>query len=119
MKISEIKWIDEEALEALVIVSDGRNTCEAFSCPCKLTVGNNLTEPLATFNEGTIVRVDKQSQLIKKNDEKFGHELVGEVIDINKRLIKVGEMTFKTGPLPGDIEVGNYVQLFAARIDVE
>ncbi len=118
MKVNNIKWIDKDALEAIVIIKDNEYVCEAFSCPCKLKVGDELKEPLATLDEGNVIRLEQGNLLLKKTQTTFGHEIIGEVVNIESKLITIGDIQIQVRQLPGDIKVGDIVQLFPGRIDV-
>ena len=120
MFVKNIHWIDQESLEAEVVISDGKYECLAFSHPCRLRVGDEVLDPLHSFEEGLVYRVnDKETTIVRtKSTRYWAHEIVALVIDAKSKLVKVGNIRIVLGSLPGDIVNGDLVEFCSDRLDV-
>jgi hypothetical protein len=58
MYVKCIDWIDKDAKEALVSVTDGTYECLAFCHPCRIEIGNSLFLPLCALDARSVVLVD-------------------------------------------------------------
>lgn len=116
MKIDHIIWISEDAEEALLTIRDNSYSCEAFCQPCTYKTGDIIRNPLLSFAEGEVIKVDHP--LLLKKTSFFGHEIVANVQNINKKLVTVGNIIIELSlPLPRDIKNGEKVLFYTTRLD--
>lgn len=104
MAVEELKWLSQEAEEAILKISDNFYSCEEFCHPCKYKKGDVIINPLLSLEEQDLVRVKTQAIGIEKNNSKTSlQRILAQVIDIG--LITVGTIQIELSlPLPGDIK---------------
>ncbi len=120
MKIDTIKWISDEAKEAVLKVSDGEHFCFAFCQPCNYQIGEIIQGPLYSFDEKSVIKLEKNMPCyIVQNISNDGCEVVAEVYDVIENLVKVGNILIQVSlPLPKDIRIGNKVIFYPQRLDI-
>ena len=120
MRIKKIDWLDEESLEACVVITDGHFECVAFSHPCKLSVNDKVNEPLHSFEEAAVYRTKQKITSARKHDgeDNWSHDLVCQVVNKAQNLVKVGEIQIILNSLPGDILDGDFVECSPSRLDL-
>jgi len=122
MRIIDINWISEEALEASVTISDGYYHCVAFSCPCHHKVDEKLNYPLFLMDSfGFFLEKEESILSIKKHERKsnfYYHDITGRIY-VERKIIKVGKILIEFDEeIPRDIKSGSIVSFTASRIDL-
>jgi hypothetical protein len=119
-RVVDFEWLSAPAREAIVRISDGEYSCYCFCCPCDVSVGHALEQPLLSLDEKGVMRTGSDAELrITSPDGRFRHELVAEVTDPSKGIVRVGAIWIALAlPLPGDIASGDKLELVSTRLDL-
>ena len=121
MKIKNISWISQEALEAEVIVTDGEFEINCFAQPLNYQLDSELNNPILCYNVTTVLKPDKEVYSIEKlDDEYFAYNLSGKLIDKKLEKIMVGKLLLELESieLPGDINDGDFISFRCQRLDI-
>lgn len=114
--VRSVSWLSE--YEATLTVSDGTHSYVVFAHPYTGVVGDELHEPLLGFNVDKIIAVNGVAHIVSSVDDGYVQELVGQVVDWAKPLIRVGDILVEPDlPLPCDITEGDTVQFAVKRLD--
>ncbi|RWD29386.1 MAG: hypothetical protein EOS34_28080 [Mesorhizobium sp.] len=120
MIVEEINWLSIAAKEAEIVISDGEFRCSAYSQPCCLNVGDQLTEPLHIFGlkAASLANFDVMGAWKIGGSGTLAQRIHAKVQSIKDRSLLVGNIQLVTDdPLPGGIVDGDMVALECARID--
>jgi hypothetical protein len=119
MVVKKIVWLSEIALGAMVTISDGSFECEAFGQPCNVIEGQVIIDPLLTEVSANIWVVYDEPLCLIKETRYFFHEVVAELVDKSKHLVRIGQITLEVeGYFPGDSKNGDMVKFYADKIYV-
>jgi hypothetical protein len=119
MIAKKIEILSEYAEECIVYISDGMYECAAFCQPCHLEEGDEINEPLHTFNCYTPTISKLQEIGIRRLENSFRHEACGQVVDIESCLVRVGSLLiFLDNSLPGNTALGDYISFVCDRVDI-
>ncbi|WP_239987911.1 hypothetical protein [Pseudomonas syringae] len=120
MIVKQCEWISKDAKEAMLIISDGKMQCAAFSHPCYRSAGDVLLEPLLAVSIKNIAKMRSDSQpYIRCLRDSLAHEFLAEVTNLEKSLVVAGTFIVELDdPLPGDISLGDMISFSCGRIDV-
>lgn len=120
IKITNIKWLSKEALEAKLTVSDGLFEIICFAHPFKGQINDEINCPINILNPEEIFKLDKQVYSLKLTDE-LGYKIEGKITDKIKGQMKVGNIILELDNpkfLPNDIFNDDFVSLSCDRLDV-
>ena len=117
MEIKEILDYDINAKEADILISDGQNEILCYAYPFENKNHNNFM--LETFMAKDVMRIEeKRSSIIKSSSEYYAYKLCGKVIDLEKRLISIGEIVIQLEDIiPKDIIKNDFIEFSVMRID--
>ena len=105
-----------------VVVSDGKYECCAFSYPCQIQEGEEISSPLIVFDTGNVIKSTAFDVSIhpQKTLSKYNYWVVARVINLNSGEISVGglRMVLNANILPGDIREDEMIEFAAIRIDL-
>lgn len=105
-----------------VVVSDGKYECCAFSYPCQIQEGEEISSPLIVFETGNVIKSTASEVSIQpqKTLSKYNYWIVARVVNVNSGEISVGglRMLLNANILPGDIREDEMIELAAVRIDL-
>lgn len=120
MFIQEIIWLERSCLEAELIVSDGAYRLLCFSCPCEHAVGDELHKPLECLDVHDICVAEENVYDVEKGKNPYSYSLCGKICDINKGIIRVGEIKLHVAQnrIPKDIQSGQFVCFSTSRVDI-
>lgn len=120
MKVKKLMWDGNKNSTAEAIITDGKYECLTFCHPCKILEGQELSEPLGCFmSEVIMVSFTHDFSLTKDSDSYFGYSGIGQLVDKETGLIKLGDLKLTLdGYLPGDLEKGQFVEFKCSRIDI-
>lgn len=121
MKIKNISWLSQEALEAEIIVTDGEFEINCFAQPLNYQLGSELNNPILCCNVTTVFKLDKEVYSIEKlDDEYYAYNLSGKLVDKKLEKVKVGKLILELDSivLPGDIREGDFISFRCQRLDI-
>ncbi|WP_080271517.1 hypothetical protein [Pseudomonas syringae] len=120
MFVKQCEWISKDALEAMLIIGDAETQCVAFCHPCDMNVGDMLLEPVLAISIKNVSKMGAGSQpYVLRIDDGFVHEILAEVVSVEKSLVVAGEITIELDDvLPGGINVGDMISFSCGRLDV-
>lgn len=120
MKIKNISWLSQDALEAEVIVTDGEYEINCFAQPFYYQIGIELKFPLLCYNVTNVLKLDKEVFSIEKLSEYFAYHLSGKLVDKKLETVKVGELLLELDNIviPGDIKEGDFISFRCQRLDI-
>lgn len=120
MKVVAIKWIDENAKEAEVTISNGRSEIICFSQPFNYLINDVLIQPIYCFNPKCIIKSNFEDCIIKKQGQYFEYFLRGKIVNLNEKLIDVDGflINLEDADLPGDLINGDTIEFIATRLDI-
>ncbi|HEY0133418.1 MAG TPA: hypothetical protein VGB85_05040, partial [Nannocystis sp.] len=99
------------------MVSDGTVSIKVFCQPCRLKVGDPLSQPLLAFETGGVQKTSDTVPSACATNDRFAHECRGIVTSADLAMICIGEFNVALDvPLPGDVNVGDWVCFECARI---
>ena len=75
MFVKSINWIDEEALEAEVTVSDNYIDIICFSHPFKKSIGEMLIDPIYCFDAENVILSYVETTSACKHNSTFGYSI--------------------------------------------
>ena len=114
IKIARVDWLDAEAEEAMLRITDGVMHCHAYAQPFHGREGDTLSEPLFALSVRNLKHVN-DSVSYQRDDSPLGCIVTAEVCDIQQRLVGVGAVRLQLDvPLPGDVSVGEMVRFSCA-----
>lgn len=118
MVIKNIIWIDEEIGEADVIVTDGQYDIRCFAHPLFQQIGEELRGEISIFDYSDVIRSDTNFPISKYMG--WGkHFLIGRLVDRTKGIVQIGDILLReVAPIPTDIQVGDYIEFSAERVDI-
>lgn len=115
-----VEWLDTDAKEAVVTVSDGKHSLRCFAHPFHGARGAAVACPLATLGAEHVTRVTGRSENVRPVGTAFRCEVAGVVAATSPPTVKVGDLLVELDvPLPGDVGIGDTVEFVAARIDYQ
>ncbi len=119
MYIKKILDYDDFSGEADIIVTDGVHEIMCYCHPIENPQVNQNVKSISTLAADKIMTAPYEEPNVKKTDESYySYDLIGKIINIDESLISIGELIIKLdGYLPGDIQVGDIVKLYAVRMD--
>ncbi len=110
--------MSEEIHEAIITISDGPFTCQAFSHPCHYKVGDVIEAPLISLDQKNLFRIEQAGLMIKQVGDTFEHEIIAVVENFKARLVSVGNIKIELGGyFPGDIINGDHISFTTHRLD--
>lgn len=120
MFIKSVNWIDKDAQEAEVIVSDGEIDILCFSQPFKKYIGDSLLDPIYCFDTTDIMITDEHNSFTIRDGNTFRYSLCGKLIDKNKKKVILGGLTLclEDAYLPGDILQKSFIKFSVSRLDL-
>ncbi|EDN9971674.1 hypothetical protein GKT18_07095 [Listeria monocytogenes] len=122
IKVKSIHWLDEDAREADVILTDGEYNVVCFSHPCELTLNGVYNELIYCFDPFDIFKLNQAEYSMEKpNDNQELSILKGKLIDATDSIIQIGEfrIDISEGDIAQDIHEGDFVELKVHRLDTE
>lgn len=126
VKIIDMKWLSEEANEAIVSFEVNNKMYQAFGCPVDFEVGNSYKVEFG-FIEGVDVQwdvmfsenKDKIKDLIIKSDSTWSYSAYGQVLSVNPVIVNCGVGEFDLGYLSRDERlIGEYIFFDISRLDI-
>ncbi|AVR97438.1 hypothetical protein [Pseudoduganella armeniaca] len=120
MFVKNITWLSVEAAEAEVQVTDGVYECVAFSWPCAVAVGDDITEPLHVFDMRNAKLVQNvQTGIWALDQNSLARRVVAELVDLDRQIVGVGGIwLIAEETLPAGIKVGALLEFDCARLDL-
>lgn len=119
MFIKSIYSFDEDSGEADLIVSD-----RSYDIICFCSIFQNELQimpkikEIETFMCDGIKRIDDENYLIDKKIDYYSYRLQGKVLDVDKRIVSVGNIILKLDkPIPKDIKNYEFIQFDVLRLD--
>ena len=92
MFIKSVEWIDKDAKEAEIIVSDGKFDILCFSHPFTENVTDKLLEPIYCFDVTDIMITIKSQLLVNRDGNSYRYFVRGRLFDKSNKMVKVGEL---------------------------
>lgn len=119
-KVLQINWLERAALEAEVVLADGKFTLSCFCCPCYLKVSNNFTDKLHAFDTESVHLAHTTQDKVEKLTDPFAYYIEAKIVDVSAAVVRIGSLYIDIGifNLPGDLNNGNYVSFECARLDI-
>ncbi|PJI09387.1 hypothetical protein [Clostridium pasteurianum] len=126
VKIIDMKWLSEEANEAIVSFKVSNKVYQAFGCPVDFEVGNSYKVEFG-FIEGADVQwdamfnenKDKIKDLIIKPSSTWSYSAYGQVLSVNPVIVDCGIGEFDIGYLSRDERlIGEYIFFDISRLDI-
>lgn len=120
VRIKEINWISKEALEAEVIITDGKFDLLCFSHPLYKKKGEYLSEPLYAIEPKGIVRLESPSLRIKRLNDAFDYLIEGKLIDKTLGYVRLGDIIIEIDShfIPGDFKDDDNISFTCNRLDI-
>ena len=121
MYIKKITWLDKEAEEAAVLITDGTHECLAFCHPCRLKEGTLVKSALISLNERSVVAANKNAipGIVKQSDDNdWSHSIVAIIEDKSSRIVAIGGIKLELSQLPGDLNQGDIIECYPSRLDL-
>lgn len=117
MIVEQISWLSEEAQEAEVRVRGNGATALVFCHPCRLIVGEKISNHLHAFEASGIQISDSQEERIE-NLKGLAHFVQGNLIKSETPTVSTKGFLIKIDDyFPGGIKQGDYISFECARID--
>ncbi|MBC1364867.1 hypothetical protein HB797_11555 [Listeria welshimeri] len=118
--IKKIKWIDKEAQEAEVLLSDNNYCILCFSCPCTLSENSIFEDIIYGFNVENIFKLSQEEYAVEKDDKSYSHKLKGKFVDDRNSILQIGEfiIDLSDGEIPKDTIAGDFIEVSVSRIDI-
>lgn len=126
MKIIDMKWLSEEANEAIVSFEVNNKVYQAFGCPVDFEVGNSYKVEFG-FIKGVDIQwdvmfsenKDKIKDLIIKSIGTWSYSAYGQVLSVNPVIVDCGIGEFHLGYLSRDERlIGEYIFFDISRLDI-
>ena len=118
MFVKGIKDYDKFSNEADVIVSDGQYDILCYCYQTSYHCIGNKVENITSLFACEIMRVDNNNFCIDKLDTYYSYHLQGEVVNIEKPVIRIGNLYINIDShLPKDIKKGEWIELKVERLD--
>ncbi len=118
MIIKEIIEYDEAAQEADILVTDGQHEILCYAHPfINQDINKFMLEAFMTEN---VIKVeDKKDVSINKIDKGYyAYKICGRIIDIDKRLVSIGNIVIKIEDIiPKDIINNDFIEFSVLRVD--
>ena len=120
MYVKYIDWIDKDAEEAAVLVTDGTHNCWAFCHPCRILVGHSFSSPLYSLDEKSVVLVDPNTplEIVRQRSNSWSHRVVAVIEDKDKKIVTIGRLKLVLTQLPGDLKNGDIIECYPDRLDL-
>ncbi|MDR0587902.1 MAG: hypothetical protein LBG61_02855 [Burkholderiales bacterium] len=120
MFVKAINWIDKDAQEAELIVSDGNIELLCFSQPCNKKVNESIDSLIYCFDAEDIQKSDERIAYTNKDDSYFGYSMCCNLLDLKDKIVQIGEikLCLEGEEFPGDLVEGDYVKFNVSRLDV-
>lgn len=117
MYITKIKDYDIEAKEADIIVSDGKYEILCYAQPFENKTNSSFI--LSAFRDDNIMRGLEEICFVEKiHDGYYDYRLQGKLIDLEKRLVSIGDIVIELGNgIPKDINQNDYIEFTVMRVD--
>ena len=83
-------------------------------------LGKSWYSPVYTINAREVKKIkDQEIFSVEKVDDYFSYKLQGKVISDQEAKIKIGGFIIEIDiPLPGDINIGDYISFICDRLDI-
>lgn len=126
VKIVDMKWLSEEANEAIVSFETNNKVYQAFGFPVDFEVGNIYKVEFG-FIEGADVQwdvmfsknKDRIKDLIIKPSSTWSYSAYGQVLSVNPVIVDCGIGEFDLGYLSKDDRlIGEYIFFDISRLDI-
>ncbi|MGE7090726.1 hypothetical protein ACQKII_04570 [Lysinibacillus sp. NPDC048646] len=120
LKIKKINWISQEALEAEVVVTDGKFEIMCFAQPLNYLKESELIGPIYCLNVSNLMIAERKEYSIEKLDDHFAYRFIGKLIDKDYEKVKLGKLLLEldNNLLPGDINEGDFISFCCQRLDI-
>lgn len=120
MFIKSINWIDEEALEAEVTVSDNCIDILCFSHPLQKTIGETLIDPIYCLDAENVMLSYEKITCADKNNSTFGYSIRGKLISKESKLVLLGniKLCLEDAYIPDGIPEGSFIEFDVPRFDL-
>ena len=121
MFVKEIKNYDDFSNEADIIVTDGTYEVLCYCHPAEFyEKGSTVQEILSLFAKDIMRISDKMYEVKKLEDDYYAYHLQGEVIKIDKPIIRIGGLEIVLdSPLAKDIKLGEFIEFDVYRLNCE
>lgn len=120
MIIKSINWINKNAQEAEVIVTDNSFELMCFSHPFTKCLNQELQAPIYCFDANNIVLAfEKKPYAVKKSDA-YDYFIRGKLANKDKKIVLLGsiELYLDNSYIPKDIDEGEYIEFDVSRLDL-
>ncbi|MDR1159579.1 MAG: hypothetical protein LBK69_03035 [Syntrophomonadaceae bacterium] len=120
MFVKSIDWIDEEAQEAEVIVSDGSVSILCFSHPFKKNVNDILAEPIHCLDAENVAVSEEQVAYANRSNTTFGYSICGKLADKENKIALLGniKLCLEDAYIPDSIPEGSFIAFDVSRFDL-
>lgn len=116
--IKRVTWLSKDALEARVLVTDGKHELECFAQPFTGSTGDLVEHPILVLDCDKVEKVDAPEMKAEKIDDHFAYNLTLKVKNSSTSTLLLGEIEILArNCLPGDIIDGDFVNLTSSRLD--
>lgn len=117
MKILNIDWMDDEKKVGILTLSTGNRNFVVFCFPCSFQIGDIIRDPLQSFEDKNLIRVDGDCYDIQSIGDTFESRITARVEDARQRIVSVGQIRIELGGhLPKDIVNGETVSFTSLRL---
>ncbi|EAC5232747.1 hypothetical protein CSI37_08260 [Listeria monocytogenes] len=122
IKVKSIHWLDEDAREADIILTDGEYNVVCFSHSCEFALNGVYNELIYCFDPINIFKLNQKEYSMEVPDDNSDfYILKGKLIDATDSIIQIGEfrIDISESDIAQDIHEGDFVELKVHRIDTE
>ena len=120
MYIKSVRWIDKEAKEAEVVISDNNYELLCFSHPFTKNVGEKLEEPISCLNVEDVFKAFKEEVYVVKYENYFSYSIRGLLYNKKDKIVLVGDikLSLEDEYIPNDLREGEYIEFKVSRLDL-
>lgn len=120
MYIKAIKWINEAANEAEVIISDSKIDLVCFAHPFSKTINEEFNEPIYCYGVANVVLAEEESFYATKMKNKFAYKLCGIISNYKEKIVCINTIVVSIidAEIPKDIAEGAYIEFCVSRLDL-
>jgi len=120
MFIKSVEWLDKEAQEAEIIVSDGEFEILCFSHPFTKNINDKLSDPIFCIDATDIMISDESRLLVNRDGNSYRYFVRGKLSDKNKKIVKLGGLILciEDSYFPVDILENSIVEFSVSRFNL-
>ena len=120
MFIKTIKWVDKEAQEAEIIVSDGSIDILCFSCPFIRIINDILVDPIYCLDVQNVVISNEETNYVKKSNTYFGYLICGKLTDKKNKIVYLNDikLSLEEAYIPPDIPENGFIEFNISRLNL-